>query len=198
MSCAPSVIQISPDVVHLGRLLIFLVKLFSVKKTTNSTECVPIRIGDDNRYTQFKTAEKVLNNKMMAKEQELSTLQRKQTVLDLTSHAKSLLTGEIEHVESKSKNPRCQSYYCYLLFYKNALPFNIADSPNLQAVDDQCIEFGQQYHGRKYKAPNRRKISELLLESAYEDTHTDYGYSKKLWRNTGIRWAERCAETTCS
>jgi len=38
---------------------------------------------------------------MMANEKQLSTSQRKLTVLDLTSHAKSLLTGEIQ----KSKMP---------------------------------------------------------------------------------------------
>ena len=54
------------------------------------------------------------------------------------------------------------------------MPFNIADSPSLAAVVDQCIEFGQQHPGRKYKTPNERKIGGPLLESAYdyEDTTT--------------------------
>jgi hypothetical protein len=34
-------------------------------------------------------------------------------------------------------------------FYENALPFNIADSPSLAAVVDQCIEFSQQHPGSK-------------------------------------------------
>ena len=55
-------------------------------------------------------------------------------------------------------------------FHENALQFNIADSPSLAAVVDQCIEFGQQHPGLKYKAPNRRKIGGPLLESAYEHT----------------------------
>ena len=135
------------------------------KKKANIGACVPIRREDDNRYAQFKTAQKVLNKKIMAKEQQLSTSQRKQTVLDLTSPAKRLLTGEIKNVESKMLDTTIANF-----FYENALPFNIADSPSLATLVDQCIEFGQQHPGRKYKAPNRRKISGQLLESAYEHT----------------------------
>ena len=57
------------------------------QKIANIGSCAPIRKEDDNRYIQFKSAEKVLNKDMMAEEQQLSTLQRKQTVLDLTSLA---------------------------------------------------------------------------------------------------------------
>ena len=60
------------------------------QKIANIGSCVPIRKEDDN--IQFKSAQKVLNKDMMAEEQQLSTLQRKQTVLDLTSPAKRLLT----------------------------------------------------------------------------------------------------------
>jgi hypothetical protein len=58
-----------------------------------------MRNEDHNRYTQFKTAQKVLDKVMMAEEQQLSSiveslpcigLKRKQTVLDLTSQAKRL------------------------------------------------------------------------------------------------------------
>jgi hypothetical protein len=35
--------------------------------------------------------------------------------------------------------------------------------------DDEDIEFGQQHPGRKYQAPNRRRIGSPLLESAHED-----------------------------
>ena len=35
---------------------------------------------------------------------------------------------------------------------------------------EQCIEFGQQYPGRKYTAPNQLRIGGALLDSAYEDT----------------------------
>jgi len=50
------------------------------------------------------------------------------------------------------------------------LPFTVADSPSLARLVEQCIEFGQQHTGRKYKAPNRSRIAGPLLESAYEDT----------------------------
>ena len=60
------------------------------QKIANIGSCVPIRKEDD--YVQFKSAQKVLNKDMMAEEQQLSTLQRKQTVLDLTSPAKRLST----------------------------------------------------------------------------------------------------------
>ena len=60
------------------------------KKIANIGSCAPIRKEDDN--IQFKSAQKVLNKDMMAEEQQRSTLQRKQTVLDLTSPAKRLLT----------------------------------------------------------------------------------------------------------
>ena len=135
------------------------------QKKTHIGACVPICKEDDNRYAQFKTAQTVLNKEMMAKEQQLSTSQRKQTVLDLTSPAKRLLTGEIKNVESKMLDTTIANF-----FYENALPFNIADSPSLAAVVDQCIEFGQQHPGPKYKAPNRRKICGPLLEPAFEDT----------------------------
>jgi NifU-like protein involved in Fe-S cluster formation len=60
------------------------------KKIANIELCVLIHKEDDN--IQFKSAQKVLNKDMMAEEQQLSTLQRMQTVLDLTSPAKRLLT----------------------------------------------------------------------------------------------------------
>ena len=147
---SPFVILLLPVEVRLGRLLIFLVELL---QKANIGACVPIRKEDDNRYAQFKTAQKVLNKEMMAKEQQLSTSQRKQTVLDLTSPAKRLLTGEIKNVESKMLDTTFANF-----FYENALPFNIADLPSLAAVVDQCIEFGEQHPGRRYKAPNRRRF----------------------------------------
>jgi hypothetical protein len=60
------------------------------QKIANIGSYVPIREEDDN--IQFKSVQKVLNKDMMAAEQQLSTLQRKQTVLDLTSPAKRRLT----------------------------------------------------------------------------------------------------------
>ena len=82
----------------------------------------------------------------MAKEQQLSTSQRKQTVLDSTLPAKRLLTGEIKNVESKMLDTTIANF-----FHENALQFNIADSPSLAAVVDQCIEFGQQHPGANIK-----------------------------------------------
>ena len=55
------------------------------QKRPNVAACAPIRKEDDNRYAQFKTAQKVLNKEMMAKERQLSTSQKRQNVLDLTS-----------------------------------------------------------------------------------------------------------------
>jgi hypothetical protein len=60
------------------------------QKIANIGSYVPIRKEDDN--IQFKSVQKVLNKDMMAAEQQLATLQRKQTVLDLTSPAKKRLT----------------------------------------------------------------------------------------------------------
>ena len=135
------------------------------QKRANVGACVPIRKDDDNRYDQFKTAQKVLNKEIMSKARLLSTSQQKQTVLDLTSPAKRLATGEIKVVESKMLVATLASF-----FYENALSFNVADSPSLAAVINECIEFGQHHPGRRYKAPKRRRTSGPLLESAYEAT----------------------------
>ena len=55
-------------------------------------------------------------------------------------------------------------------FYENALSFNVVDSPSFTAVINHCIDFGTQHPGRRYKAPNRRKIGGPLLDTAYEAT----------------------------
>ena len=135
------------------------------QKKSNAKACVPIRKSDDNRYAEFKIAQKVLNTEMMAKERQLSSSQAKQTGLDLTSPGKRTVTGEMKIVESKMLDTTIANF-----FYENALSFNVADSQSFAAVVEQCIEFGQQHPGRKYKAPNRRRISGPLLDSAYEDT----------------------------
>ena len=83
-----------------------------------------------HEYHTIKTAQKVLNKEIMSKERLLSTSQKKQTVLDLTSPAKRLATGEIKVVESKMLDFTIASF-----FYENA-SFN---------------EFGQQHPGRRYK-----------------------------------------------
>ncbi len=54
--------------------LIFLVELFLDKKDRNVGACVPKRKDDDNWYAQFKTAQKVLKQYMMAKERLLTSL----------------------------------------------------------------------------------------------------------------------------
>lgn len=135
------------------------------QKRANIGACTPIRKDNDNRYDQFKNAQKALNKEIMSKESLLATSRKKQTVLDLTSPAKRLASGEIKIVESKMLDATIASF-----FYENALSFNVADSPSLAAVIDQCIEFGQQHPGRRYKAPNRRRISGPLLDSAFEAT----------------------------
>ena len=60
------------------------------QKIANIGSCVLIR---KKRMIIYNSkAQKVLNKDMMAEEQQLSSLQRKQIVLDLTSPAKKLLT----------------------------------------------------------------------------------------------------------
>jgi hypothetical protein len=61
---------------------------------------VPIHKKDG--YTQWKNEQKVLRgkNKIMATELQLCTLQSSQTVLDMTSLPKRLMTGQIKNVGS--------------------------------------------------------------------------------------------------
>ena len=66
-------------------------------------------------------AQKVLNKDMMAEEQQLSSLQRKQIVLDLTSPAKRLLTESIKNVVSKMLDTTIANF-----FNENALPCGFA------------------------------------------------------------------------
>ena len=136
-----------------------------MQKRSNVGACVPKPQVDDTRYAQFKIEQKVLNTEMMAKERQLSFSQAKQTVLDLTSPGKRTVTGEMKIVESKMLDSSIANF-----FYENALSFNVADSQSFAAVVEQCIEFGQQHPGRKYKAPNRRRIGGPRLDAAYEDT----------------------------
>jgi hypothetical protein len=42
------------------------------QEKSNIKACVPIRKDDDNRYVQFKTAQKILNKEMVSKEAKLS------------------------------------------------------------------------------------------------------------------------------
>ena len=76
---------------------------------------------------------------------------------------KRTLTGDIKIVESLDT-------VIANVVYENALPFNVADSSSFAVMVEQCIKFGQQNPGRKYKVPNRRRIGGALLDSAYEDT----------------------------
>ncbi len=43
----------------------------------------------DNRYTQFKTAQKILDKEMISKEAQLSSSKAKQSVLDFTSRKRN-------------------------------------------------------------------------------------------------------------
>jgi len=105
--------------------------------------CVLIRKGDDDSYTQFKTAQKVLNKQVMTMEEQLSSSKSRQTVLDLTSPGQRTVTGEVKIVESKTLDSVIAD-----VFYENALPFNVADLPSLARMVEKCIEFGQQHPGR--------------------------------------------------
>jgi len=131
----------------------------------NIGACKPIRKDNDDRYAQFKIAQRILNNEMMAKERLHSSSKAKQSVLELTSPAKRTVSGEMKIVESKTLDSTIANF-----IYENALSFHVADTQSFAAVVDQCIEFGQQHPGRKYKAPTRRRIGGPLLDSAYEDT----------------------------
>ena len=76
----------------------------------------PIRKGDDGRYAQFKTTQKVLNKQVVTKEERLSSSKSRQTVLDLTSPGKR--TGEVKIVESKTLDSsycRCLLRECYTI-----------------------------------------------------------------------------------
>ena len=86
------------------------------QKKTNVRSCVPIRKDDDNRYAQFKTAQKVLNKEMMSKEAQLSSSKAKQSVLDLSSPGKRTVTGEMKIVESKTLDSTIASF-----IYENAV-----------------------------------------------------------------------------
>ena len=68
-------------------------------KISNIKACVPIRTRtNDNRYAQFKTAQKILDKEMMSKEAQLSSSKAKQSVLDFTSLGKGTVTGEMKIV----------------------------------------------------------------------------------------------------
>ena len=64
----------------------------------------PISKDDDNRYAQFKTAQKVFNKckQVMTKEVQLSSSKSSETVLDSTSPEKRTVTEEMKTIESKT------------------------------------------------------------------------------------------------
>ena len=64
----------------------------------------PISKDDDNRYAQFKTAQKVLNKckQVMTKEVQLSSSKSSEIVLDSTSPEKRTVTEEMKTIESKT------------------------------------------------------------------------------------------------
>ena len=174
-------ITISLDAVQLVHLLIFLVHLGRAvlgQKRANVAKCVPIRKIDDDRQALFKAAQKVLENAVAAKEREMSISKAKQSVisfLDLTSPAKRTATGDVKVVDSKQLDSTIANF-----FYENALSFNVADTPSLAAVVEECIEFGRQHPGRKYKAPHRHIHTEVRNRLAPATTEKlVYIYSNK-------------------
>jgi hypothetical protein len=81
------------------------------QKKSNAKECVPMRKRDDNRYAEFKTAQKVLNQDMTtSKEGQLSSSKAKQSVLNLTSLGKRTVTGQMNIVESKELDSTIASF----------------------------------------------------------------------------------------
>jgi hypothetical protein len=142
-----------------------------------------MRKNDDNRYAEFKTAQKVLNhemtsNEMTSKGEQLS-LESKQSVLNLTSLGKRTVTGEMKLVESMELDSTIASF-----IFENVLSFNVVDSLSCAVMVDQCIQFGQQNPGRKYKIPTRRRISGPLLDS-------DIQHMKILLLQFSRLWIER-------
>jgi hypothetical protein len=121
--------------------------------------------SDYNRYAEFKTEQKVLNQEMTSKEERLSFSKAKQSVLNFTSLGKRTVTGEMKNFESKELDSTIASF-----IFENALSFNVVDSPSFAVMVDQCIQFGHENPGHKYKISTRRRISGPLLDSAYEDT----------------------------
>ena len=134
------------------------------QRKSNVKACIPIRRDDDDRYAKFKNAQKDLNKEMMSKEAQLSSSKAKQSVLNLTSLGKRTVTGEMKNLSRRSYSTIAS------FIFENALSFNVVDSPSFAVMVDQCIQFGHQNPGRKYKIPTRRRISGPLLDSAYEDT----------------------------
>ena len=154
ISSAAFATPLLPDAVLLVPSLTFLAAKFLTKPDSKVTRmgiktCIPIRKANDDRSAQFKAARQILSNEMFSKESKLSSSKAKQTVLDLTCPAKRTVTGEPKIVESKMLDTTIASF-----LYENALWFNVVDSESFAALVDECIEFGRQHPGRKYKPPN--------------------------------------------
>ncbi len=109
------------------------------QKKSNVKPCIPMHKDGDNKYAEFKNAQKVLNKEMTSKEAQLSFSKAKQSILDLTPRGKRNVARELKTVESKTLDT---TIACF--FYENALSFNVADSPSFAAMVDQRIQFGQQ------------------------------------------------------
>jgi hypothetical protein len=97
------------------------------KKKSNAKACVPMSKSDYNRYAEFKTEQKVLNQEMTSKEERLSFSKAKQSVLNLTSIGKRTVTREMKNFESKELDSTIASFIlrmpCHLmLLIRRVLP----------------------------------------------------------------------------
>jgi hypothetical protein len=127
------------------------------QKRANVGACVPIRKDDDNRYAQFRIAQKALNKEIMTKERQLSSSQAKQSVLDLTSPGKRTVTGEMKIVESKTLDSTIANF-----IYENALSFHVADTQSFAAVVEQCIELCATLHKAAARCEPKPIFTEAL------------------------------------
>ena len=143
---------------------------------------------NDDRFAKFKTAQKVLNKEMMAREFFFSSLQA------IGFNVFMKMTSDWRNENSWVTNTRIYSYYLYLLECF-VIPFD--DSMSLSAAGDQCIVFGQQHLGHRYKVLNQYKISGQLLEiRILRHISVQQGMDrakKKKYGGTDCRWVGRCA-----
>jgi hypothetical protein len=108
------------------------------------------------------------------KEAKLSSWKAKQSVLNLTSLGKRTVAGELTVVESKTLDLTVKFHL------GKCLAFKVANSPSFAAIIDQCIQFGQQNIGRKYKVP---KSAQVFSASSFERNWSAHGHIHSEVRN---------------
>ena len=87
------------------------------QKKANVGACAPIRKKDDNRYAEFKIAQKALNKEMMAKERLLSCSQAKQSVLDsIISSGKRTVNAKRNLLSQKHQTLLLQASFTKMLW----------------------------------------------------------------------------------